>query len=113
MTKGAALHNVGKTVSSNGAGRSGQLYKKKMKLNHSLTPYTKISSKWIQDLSVRPDTMKLLEENIISDINHSNVFFNLSPRTMEIKTKINKQDLLKRKSFWTAKERKNKKTTHR
>ena len=47
----------------------------------------------------------------LSDINHSNVFFNLSPRTMEIK--INKQDLLKRKSFWTAKERKNKKTTHR
>ena len=64
-----------------------------MKLDHFLTPYTKISSKWIKDLSVRPDTIKLLEENIgitLYDVNHSNTFFNSSPRIMEIKANINK-----------------------
>ena len=63
-----------------------------MKLDYSLTPCTKISSKWIKDLNVRPDTIKLSEENtgrILSDINHSNIFFNPSPRIMEIKGKIN------------------------
>ena len=64
-----------------------------MKVEHSLTPYTKVSSKWIKDLNVRPDTIKLLEENIgrtLSDINRSNIFFDLAQRVMEIKTKINK-----------------------
>ena len=64
-----------------------------MKLEHSLTPYTKINSKWIRDLSVRLDTIKLLEENIgrtLFDINHSKIFFDPPPRVMEIKIKIDK-----------------------
>ena len=64
-----------------------------MKLEHSLTPYTKINSKWIIDLNVRLDTIKLLEENIgrtLFSINHSKILFDPPPRVMEIKTKINK-----------------------
>ena len=78
-----------------------------MKLEHFLTPYTKTSSKWIEDQNVRPETIKLLEENIgktLSDINHSRIIYDPPPRVMEIKAKINKWDLIKLKCFCTRKE---------
>ena len=81
-----------------------------MKLEHSITPYPKINSKWIRDLGVRLDTIQLLEENIgrtLFDINHSKIF-DPPPRVMEIKTKIKKWDLMKLKSFLKAKETTNK-----
>ena len=71
---------------------------KRMKLERFLTPYTKINSKWIKDLNVRPETIKLLEENIgrtLNDINQSEILYDPPPRVMEIKTKVNKWDLIK------------------
>ena len=64
-----------------------------MELEHFLTPYTKLSSKWIKDLNVRPETIKLLEENIgrtLFCINHSRILYDPPPSVMEIKAKINK-----------------------
>ena len=74
----------------------------RMKLEHFLTPYTKINSKWIKGLNLRPETIELLEENIgrtLCDINHSKILYDPPPRVMEIKTKVNKGDLIKLKSF--------------
>ena len=85
-----------------------------MQSEHPLTPCTKINSKWITDINVRPETIKLLVENIgrnLFDINHSDIFFlDLSPKEKEIKAQINKWNGIKLKSFGTAKEtmRKNK-----
>ena len=76
-----------------------------MKLEHFLTSYTKIKSKCIEDLNIRPDTKKPLEENIgqtLSDINHSNIFSDPPPRVITIKTKINKWDSIKLKNLCTA-----------
>ena len=76
-----------------------------MKLEHFLTPHTKINSKWIKDLDVRPETTKL--ENIgrtFDDINQSKILYDSPPRVMEIKTKVTMWDLIKVKSFCTAKE---------
>ena len=73
-----------------------------MKLEHLLTPCTKINSKWIKDLNAMQETIKLLEENIGStllDINHSKIFCDPPPRITEIKTKINKWDRVKLKGF--------------
>ena len=76
-----------------------------MKIEHSLTPYTKVNSKWIKDLNVRLDTIKLLEEKIGRtpfDINLNSIYFMPSPRVVETKIKINKWDLIKFRSFCTA-----------
>ena len=78
-----------------------------MKLEHFLTPYTKINPKSIKDLNVRPETIKLLEENVgktLSEVNLSRILYDPPPRVMERKAKINNWDLIKLKSFFTMKE---------
>ena len=82
-----------------------------MKLEHFLTPYTEINSKWIKDQNLRPETVKLLEENIgrtLNDINQSKILYDPPHRVTEIKTKINTWDLIKLKTFCIAKETINK-----
>ena len=94
MTKEARIYYGKKTTSlTSGAGKTGQPLVKRMKLEHFLTPYTKINSTWIKDLNVRPETIKLLEENIgktLSDINHTKFLYDPPPRILDTKTKINK-----------------------
>ena len=78
-----------------------------MKLEHFLTPYRKINLKWSKDINVRPETIKLLEENIgriLNDINQSKILYDPPPTVTEIKTKVNKWDLIQRKTFCAAKE---------
>ena len=108
LTKEARIYNGEKTISlTSGAGKTDQPLIKRKKLEHFLTPYTKINSKWIKGLNVTPETIKLLEENIsktLSDINHSRILYDPPPRVMEIKAKINKWDLIKLKNFCTMKE---------
>ena len=86
-----------------------------MKLEHFLTPYTKINSKWIKNLNIRPKIIQFLEENIgrtLDDINQSKILYDPPPRITEIKTKVNKGDLIKLKSFCTAKKTINKVKRH-
>ena len=93
LTKEARIHDGVKTISlTSVAGKTCQPLVK-LRLEHILTPYTKINSKWIKDLNVRPETIKLLEENIgktLSDIHHSRILYDPPPRILEIKAKINK-----------------------
>ena len=78
----------------------------RIKLEHFLTPYVKINSKWIKDLNVKPETIKLSEKNIgktLFNINHRNIFSDPPPKVMEIKIKINKWDLIKLNLLWHSK----------
>ena len=107
LTKEARIYNRLKTIFNKWCWENWSTTCKRMKLEHFLTLYTKINSKCIKGLHVRPETIKLLEQNIgqtLSDINHSRILYDPPPRILEIKTKINKWDLIKLKSFCTTKE---------
>ena len=93
LTKEARIYNGVKITSlTSGAGKNWSTTCKRMKLEHFLTPYTKINSKWIKDLNVRPEIIKLLENTgkTLSDINHSKILYDPLPRILEMKSKINK-----------------------
>ena len=106
LTNETRIYNREKTIPSKWFWENWSTTCKRMKLFNTIQ---KISSKWIKDLNIRPETIKLLEENIgktLSDINHSRILNDPLPRVMEIKAKINKRDLIKLKSFCTTKETK-------
>ena len=103
MTKQEKIYNGKKTVWA--------AICRRMKLDHSLTLYTKINSKWIKDINVRQESSRILEENIGSnlfDISHSNFFHDMSSKAKETKAKMNFWDFIKIKGFCTAKETVNK-----
>ena len=98
LTKEARIYNGLKTISNKRCWENWSTTFKGMKLEHFLTPYTKINSNWIKNFNVSPETIKLLEENIgrtLSGINHSKILYNPPPKVMEIKAKVNKWDLIK------------------
>ena len=98
LIKESKLYKGGKTIFNKWCWKNCSTTCKRMKLQQFLTPNTKINSKWIKDLNVRSETIKLLEENIgktLYDINHSRVLYDPPPRILEIKAKINKWDLIK------------------
>ena len=103
LTKEAKIYNREKTISSNKwCWENWSTTCKRMKLEHFLTPYAKMNSKWIKELNVRPETIKLLAENIgrtLNDINQCKILYDPTSREMEIKTKLNNWDLIKLKSF--------------
>ena len=90
-------------LSTNGAGKTGQLHGKERNWTTFILPYTKINSKWIQNLHVRPETIKVLEENTgsnFSDISHSNIFLHICPEAKKTKAKTNPWNYIKIKTSW-------------
>ena len=107
MTKQERISNGINTVSSEMCWENWTATCRKLNLDHFLTPYTKINSKWMKDLKVRQETIKTLGENTgnnLFDLSHSNFLLDTSPKAREIKAKINYWDLTKIKSVCTAKE---------